>query len=217
VACCCDSEYACAADGQFTVQRAARDLDSYRANGPGVTTRMLRDGLIAAGPISGSLLDIGAGIGALTFELLARGISQAIAVDASSAYIATASQEADKRGIAQAIRFVRGDFLDVARELQPATIVTLDRVICCYPSYQRLLAEVLRHAKRLVALSYPRDVWYVHAGNALENAGRRVRRRPFRTFVHPVPQLERIIAEAGFTRAVRKQTATWCADIYARS
>jgi SAM-dependent methyltransferase len=217
MACCCGSEYACGADGQFTVKRATRDLDSYRSKGPGVTTGLLRDGLTAAGAVSGSLLDIGSGIGALTFELLARGVSQAVDVDASSAYIASASQEADTRGVAKAIRFVQGDFLDVARELPPATIVTLDRVICCYPSYDRMLAEVLRHAERYLALSYPRDAWYVHAGNALENAGRRIRGRSFRTFVHPVLEMERIIVEAGFTRAVRKQTATWCADVYAKS
>ena len=214
---CCGSEYACGADRQFSDERAARDLESYRTKGPGVTTRLLRDGLTAAGPLSGSLLDIGAGIGALTFELLARGVSQAVHVDASSAYIASASQEAENRGVAKAIRFVQVDFLEVAPELPPATIVTLDRVICCYPAYQRLLAEALRHTERYLALSYPRDVWYVHAGNALENAGCRMRRRPFRTFVHLVSQIERIIAEAGFTRAVRNQTATWRADVYAKS
>jgi SAM-dependent methyltransferase len=202
---------------QFTTKRAAQDLDGYRAKGPGVTTRMLRDGLIAAGPISGSVLDIGSGIGAMTFELIASGVSQAVDVDASSAYIATASQEAARRDLTQSIRFVRGDFLDVATELPPATIVTLDRVICCYPSYARLLTEVLRHAERFIALSYPRDLWYVHAANTLSNIGRRLRRRPFRTFVHPVTEMERIIADAGFTRVARKQTATWCADVYARS
>src|SRR5690349_21230772 len=127
---CCD--YASTADDQFDARRAAQDLEGYRTKGPGVTTRLLRDGLTAAGPLSGSLLDIGTGIGALTFELLARGISHAIAVDASSAFIATASQEAMKRDLIQSIRFVNGDFVEVAHELPPVTIVTLDRVICCY-------------------------------------------------------------------------------------
>lgn len=213
--CCCD-EYACAADEQFTVQRAARDLKDYRTKGPGVTTRLLIEGLAAAGPIGGSLLDIGAGIGVLAFELVARGATPAISVDASAAFVSVAMQEAERRGHGTATRFVHADFLQVAQALPTATTVTLDRVVCCYPRYESLLTEALRHAERYFALSYPRDVWYVRTGNTVENVGRRLRRRSFRTFVHPVAQIERIIGQAGFTRLARRQTATWCADVYAR-
>src|SRR5439155_17533458 len=123
---------------------------------------------------------------------------RAIAVDASSAYLTAASNEAARRGRSEAIRFVHGDLLTVASQLPAATIVTLDRVICCYPRYAPLLEESLRHAERCFAFSYPRDVWYVHWGVAAENAVCRLRRNPFRAFVHPVERMTHTIQRAGF-------------------
>jgi cyclopropane fatty-acyl-phospholipid synthase-like methyltransferase len=52
----------------------------------------------------GILLDVGCGIGALTFELLERGMNQAVAVNASAAYLAAASEEAARRGASAAIQ-----------------------------------------------------------------------------------------------------------------
>src|SRR5262245_15809370 len=124
VTCSC-GEYAAVVEEQFGRQRAADDLAAYRGKGPGATTKLLRDGLVAGGAIEGSLLDVGAGVGVLTFELLARGVTRATSVDASAAYVAAATEEAARRGCGEAIRFVHGDFLQVAPQLPPATIVTL--------------------------------------------------------------------------------------------
>ncbi|MCA1650068.1 MAG: class I SAM-dependent methyltransferase, partial [Acidobacteria bacterium] len=158
----CCSGFGDVAEGQFNEQKARSELTRYRDAGPGSTTRLLRDLLAETSPVDGLLiLDIGSGIGALAFELLEHGAGRAIAVDASSAYLAAAAEEAERRGHTGGIQFVRGDFLDVAGQLPATPVVTLDRVICCYPWYARLLEESLRHAERCFAFSYPRDVWYV--------------------------------------------------------
>jgi magnesium-protoporphyrin O-methyltransferase len=167
--------------------------------------------------LEGVLLDVGSGIGGLTFELLDRGIGRAIAVDASSAYLAAASDEAVRRGRSEAIQFVHGDVLNVASQLPGATVVTLDRVICCYPLFEPLLEASLRHAERCFAFSYPRDVWYVHGGVAAENGVRRLRRNPFRAFVHPAERMTDLIQRAGFKLTARRQTWQWCAEVYVRS
>jgi 2-polyprenyl-3-methyl-5-hydroxy-6-metoxy-1,4-benzoquinol methylase len=44
------------------------------------------------------VLDIGGGLGILSLELLDAGFSRAVVVDASSAYLAAASEEATRRG-----------------------------------------------------------------------------------------------------------------------
>jgi SAM-dependent methyltransferase len=212
--CCC--EFACAVDTQFTRKKAARELASYRKSGPGITTTFLRDGLAKAGLTSGSLLDVGAGVGALTFELLDRGIRSAVAVDASGPYLAAAIEEAARRERSNALRFVHGDFVEVAATLAPADVVTLDRVVCCYPDCRPLLNEAVRHATRGFALSYPRERSFVKFGVRIENAVRRLRSNPFRTFVHPVAEMERVIRGAGFVLASRHQTTAWAADLYAR-
>jgi hypothetical protein len=94
--------------------------------------------------------------------------------------------------------FIHADFVSVASELPAATLVTLDRVVCCYTSYESLLNAALSHAQRVLAPSYPRDVWYVREGVRLENAERRLTKNSFRTFVHPAGQMEKVIRSAGF-------------------
>lgn len=213
---CCCSGVAAAVDGHFTQKRAAADLAEYRAHGPASTTRLLLAGLANAGPLRGRLLDIGSGIGVLTFELLERGLAGAVGVDLSSAYVATASEEAERRGRNDRTRFVQGDFLDVAGELPTADVVTLDRVVCCYPEYERLLTESARRAVRSFALSYPRGVWYVRMWIGLENLMRRLRGNPFRAFVHSPVAMQYLIRRAGFELAFQGGTWKWCADVYLR-
>jgi SAM-dependent methyltransferase len=212
---CCPA-FECAADHQFNEKKATEELTRYRAKGPGPTTRLLQQGLEQAGTLSGTLLDIGSGIGSLTFGLLERGVTYAVAVDASSAYNAVARQEAARLGRTDAVRFVHADFVSVASELPAATLVTLDRVVCCYPSYEALLNAAVRHAEQSFALSYPRDTWYARFAVMLENAQRRLRKNPFRTFVHPAARMERLIRSAGFELSTRQETWMWSVDVYTR-
>jgi hypothetical protein len=143
-------------------------------------------------------------------------MAKAVAVDASSAYVAAAKEEAGRRDVADAVQFVHGDFVTIASQVQAATVVTLDRVVCCYRSFALLLQGALRHAERYIALSYPRDVWFVRAGVALENGGRQLTRNPFRTFVHSAGGMGEVIAQAGFELVSRRETLTWAADVYVR-
>jgi magnesium-protoporphyrin O-methyltransferase len=212
----CCSTFETAATRQFSERKAAGDLQQYRKKGPGATTRLLLDGIAAAGPLDGSVLDVGSGVGSLTFELLGRGITRAVAVDASSAYIGAAREEASRRGRAGAITFVHADFVAAESQLPQATIVVLDRVVCCYPEYEPLLEAALRHAERCVALSYPRDNWYGRLVCRLENLQRRITGNAFQTFVHPGRDMERIITGAGFQRSSRRTTWLWAIDVYTR-
>lgn len=211
---CCSFEDV--AERHFDSRKAAKELAHYRKRGPGDTTRMLRDGIRGACGVGGGVLDIGAGIGALTFELLHIGMTHAVAVDASPAYLATAREEARRRGLQDAARFIHGDFLRVVVELAPAAVVTLDRVVCCYPWYHQLLQESVRLAERCFALSYPRARWYVRAAIALENGQRRLASNPFRTYIHDPEAMAHVIREAGFELASRHETWTWSVDVYAK-
>jgi SAM-dependent methyltransferase len=213
---CCCSNIGAAVDRQFSEKRAAKDLAQYRAKGPASTTRLLLAGLAQAGAEHGTLLDVGSGVGTLTFELISRGIASAVGIDLSSAYVATAANEASRRGQLTSTRFVQGNFVDLASELPSADIVTLDRVICCYPDCGGLLDESLGHADRYVALSYPRDLLYVRAWVTFQNVMRQMLRDPFRTFVHSAEAMENRIRRAGFVLVNRSYTLTWCADVYTR-
>jgi SAM-dependent methyltransferase len=212
----CCSPFDDVAGRQFDANTVAGEVAGYRKNGPGPTTRLLRDGLVTAGMVNGVLLDIGAGFGALAFELLDRGSARAIAVDASAAYLGAGEAEAARRDRAERIRFVHGDFVDLAATLPVADVVTLDRVVCCYPDLEPLLARSAEHATRALALSYPRAAWYARAAMGADNLKRRFTRNSFRTFVHPPARIERLIRDAGFRLASRRETWIWSMDVFVR-
>lgn len=189
-------------------------MKRYREKGPGPTTRLLVEGIARADALGGTVLDVGSGVGGLTFALLERGATHVVAVDASQAYVEAARDEAEQRGQADAIRFVHADFVEAASQIPSASIVALDRVVCCYPSCDLLLGAALKHSERCLALSYPRDVWYVRLGMMFENGQRWLARNPFRTFVHPIAPMENTIRGAGFRLSSRHETWIWSADVY---
>lgn len=212
---CCRYQFDDAAERHFTAEKVAKEVERYRRKGAGPTTRLLRDGLAKSGLIQGTLLDIGGGVGALTFELLERGMAAAVVVEASSAYLDAAAAEAKRRRQISSVRFLHGDFVGIADSVSAASVVTLDRVVCCYPDYEPLLKQSLERADRAFALSYPRDRWYVRAAMGLENA-LRSRKSAFSTFVHPAARMREVIENRGFELVSRATTLVWSADVYVK-
>ncbi len=211
---CCPSFWT--ANGRhFSDAVARRDLERYRTGGLDATTRLLRDAILSAGN-GKTVLDVGAGIGALGFELLAAGADRVTVVEAAPAYVAAAQEEAARRNVTQRVDIVHGDFVTVAPDVTTADVVTMDRVVCCYPAYRSLLEAAARHSRRLLAFSYPRDRWFVRAAVGLQNLVRAVERNPFRGFVHSAPAMEAVLAEHGFRRTHRRETLKWSADLYTR-
>ena len=94
--------------------------------------------------------------------------------------------------------------------------MALDRVVCCYPSFAPLLEASARHATRCLAISYPRDVWYMRGAVVVDNALRRLRGESFRTFVHPADRMVAIVERCGLTLAARRRTPVWSADVFVR-
>ena len=214
MACC--STYCTTTQRQFTSRRAARQLARYRRKGPDATTRLLRDLLTTTSSTGGALLDIGAGIGVLTFELLHAGFDRATAIDASSAYAVVGREEAARKGLSARIDWLEGDVVDLAPQLPVADVVTLDRVVCCYPAYAPLVTAALEHAGEAVGLSYPRDRWYVRAVMAFDNAVRWLRGDAFRTFVHAPTSMSALLHAGGFQLVGRRITVAWSVDVYAK-
>jgi SAM-dependent methyltransferase len=215
--CCSGGARYAEAERQFGPAIAARDLERYRRKGPDATSRLLLNAVL--GQVNGatSLLDIGAGVGVLDFELLANGVSSATLVDASPAYLDAAGREAESRQVADRLRCVVGDFAVLADGIESADVVTMHRVVCCYPDHASLLHSAAAHARRVFALSYPRDRWYIRFWLALKNARRRLFGNPFRTFVHAPVDMETLVTRNGFVRVHRSRTFVWSVDVYART
>lgn len=163
------------------------------------------------------MLDIGAGVGAVHISLLEAGALAAIDVDASREYLATARSEAERRGLAGRVEYRYGDVVELADELQPAEIVTLDSVICCYPYLEPLLSAATRSGPRLVGITYPRDVWWMRAFMRLYNLVHAVRRSPARYFIHRHADVERWMGGAGYTSAHEGGIRVWRVVLYRRA
>ena len=210
---CCAS----ACESQFDRKRAARELKNYRAHGPAhPTTRAMIHLLRRAGVDGSTLLDIGAGIGAIQYDLLEAGVREVTAVDASSAYQQAARAEAEQRGVSARIQFRLGDFVTLAPQVAAADIVTLDRVVCCYPDMEPLVRLSAERCRRLYGLSYPRYRWPVRAVISTENAFRRMSRNPFRSFVHSPVVMDQLLTALGFKLQSKARTFAWEIVVYVR-
>lgn len=200
----------------FDRKEADKDLAAYRKKGPAASTQMLVDAIVSQGVDGGSLLDIGGGVGAIQNELLKAGIETAVSVDASSAYARVAMQEAERQGHTDRISRHHGDFVDAAPNIEDADIVTLDRVICCYHDVQKLVGLSSQKAKRLYAVVFPRENMLSKLGFGVFNLYFRLRRSPFRIFVHSTSVIEGLIEANGLRRQSSRKTRMWQVMVYSR-
>jgi hypothetical protein len=58
-------------------------------------------------------------------------------------------------------------FAVLAGKLPDADVVTLNRVVCCYPDAEALLGAAAARTQQVLAFTYPRDRWYVRSMFAL--------------------------------------------------
>ncbi len=200
----------------FDQKTAARDLKSYRKKGPDKSTRLLIEALKAEDVTGATLLDIGGGIGAIQHELLQAGIRQAIDVDASPAYIEAARTEAERQGHAERVIYHRGNFVELADEIEAVNIVTLDRAICCYPDMPVLVGASAKLAQNLYGLVYPRDTWWLKLAARLLNGVMWLQRNPFRFFVHPSEAVNQVISHHGLELRFYRRTFFWQIVVYGR-
>ena len=207
----------CCGANVFGKRQAKRQLSRYHQRGPDGTTRMLIDALAAEGVDGLSLLDIGGGIGAIALELFKSGVTTATEVDASPAYISTADAEAKRQGLTDRVECREGDFVALAAELPSAGIVTLDRVICCYPDMRALVGRSAAKAGKLYGAVYPRDRWWLNAAVTPANLLLRLLRNPIRFYVHRTAEVDALIRDQGLAPRFHRNAGFWQVAIYARS
>src|SRR5207248_11622184 len=126
---------------------------------------------------------------------LKRGAARATDVDISSAYISAAQSVSEKLGLRDKVTYLLADFAREADQAPAADVVILHRVVCCYPNMPQLITLAAQHTQRLLALSFPRPVWYMRLFGKLINLGMWLTRSGFRFYVHP-PENIRATAEA---------------------
>jgi 2-polyprenyl-3-methyl-5-hydroxy-6-metoxy-1,4-benzoquinol methylase len=209
----------CGCDGlewMFDRGTSERDRARYRRQGADRTTRMLLDMIRSTGAEGATILDIGGGIGVIDQELLKAGARHATMVDVSHAYLAVAREEARDAGLLERIDFRQGDFVTRASETDPADIVTLDRVVCCYPDADALVRSSSSRARHVYGLVLPRDRVLIRAAIAAYNVTLWLRRKAYRAYVHSNAAIDQLVAENGLQRRSDGGTFVWRVVLYER-
>jgi magnesium-protoporphyrin O-methyltransferase len=163
------------------------------------------------------VLEIGGGVGELGVELARRGAGSVTTVELSTSYDEEARRLAAEAGVAGR---VRRRIVDVAADpdgVEPADLVVLHRVVCCYPDHERLLGAAADLCRSRLAFSHPPRNAVSRAFVAGQNAGFALSRNEFRTFAHPPGAMVAVLEGRGMNVAARLKGRIWQAKGLART
>jgi magnesium-protoporphyrin O-methyltransferase len=97
-------------------------------------------------------------------------------------------------------------------------VVTLDKVICCYPDMPALVRASADKADAVYAITVPRDGAWTRGVMACFNwFMRNVLRKQFQAFIHPHREIDGACAERELALSERDHGLFWCVRIYRRA
>lgn len=202
----------CGRPGYQTVfsDRFARHVArTYRKRGLDRTQRRMVSFLTDRGIKEASVLEIGGGVGEMQIELLSRGAREATNLEISRSYEAQAVALLDRSGMTDRVTRRFTDIATSPEEVEPADVVVLHRVVCCYPDYERLLSAAASHAKRLLVYSHPPRDPLRRMMISCENLLHRLRGNDFRAFVHPPAAMIEAAQAQGLSVSYRYRGMSW--------
>jgi magnesium-protoporphyrin O-methyltransferase len=112
------------------------------------------------------------------------------------------------------VEYRYGDVVELAGDLPPVDIVTLDSVVCCYPYLPALLRAALTPRPRLVGMIYPRDVWWMLLYMRLYNLVHALRRRSVGYFAYRHRDVRALMSEAGYSEVHDGGSSPWRVVLY---
>jgi SAM-dependent methyltransferase len=211
---CCDADLdRIGSDGRWWES----DLARLREHGPRDETAELLAAVLREDVSDATVIDVGAGVGAVHLALLEAGAARAVDVDASKEYLAAAREEAERRGVVDRVEYRHGDVVELAPSLPAADVVVADSVVCCYPFVDRLIGAFVIGRPRVVGLSYANDRWWLRAAMHLMNRIWTIRRKPDHWYVHRHATVDRLMRGAGYEVAHDGGPWYWRVVVYRRS
>jgi magnesium-protoporphyrin O-methyltransferase len=163
-----------------------------------------------------TVLEIGGGVGEIHLELLRAGAASATALELSPAYDAEAGRLLAEAGLSGRVDRRLVDIAADPTAVGAADIVVLNRVVCCYPDYARLLGAAADHALRYLVFSHPPRNWLSRAVIGTQNLGLRLSRSRFRVFAHPPAAMRGVLADHGLHPVGTPSGRTWQVEALAR-
>jgi magnesium-protoporphyrin O-methyltransferase len=203
---CCDhDDYQSVFSGRFARRQSRR----YHRRGLTPAAEGIVGFATSRGIVDATVLEIGGGVGQVHVELLRRGAAHVTNLEISQNYEAEAARLLEEVGMTDR---VTRRFLDIAQApdaVEPADVVVLHRVVCCYPDYAKLLTIAARHARRTLVFSYPAANIINRLQFGAENLYRRLTGSDFRAFIHPPASMVRAAESDRMVVTYRRHAWDW--------
>jgi magnesium-protoporphyrin O-methyltransferase len=199
----------------FSKRLARRDARRYRRKGLDETARLIVDGLTDRGVADATVLEVGGGVGAIDIELLKAGAREATVVELSEEYDEEAGRLLAESQLEGRVARRHGDFVELGDRVAPADVVVMHRVVCCYPDPEALVGEAALHARRLLALSFPRENWWIRAGWSIVDVWFRLVYR-FESYIHAHRRILGAATRAGFRPVHEHSGRLWHVTVLER-
>jgi hypothetical protein len=181
----------------------------YRKKGLDATARRMVEFLEERGIEGATVLEIGGGVGEIQIELLKAGASHVVNLELSPAYDEEAERLLHESALDGKAERRLHDIAVDPEGVEPADIVLLHRVVCCYPDYERLLGAAAQRALRFLVFSYPPRNPLTRLFISAENLVFRLMRREYRSFAHPPAAMLGVLAERGLRPTFAHHTLVW--------
>ena len=203
-------------DRVFDEATARDDAKRYLKRGLDGSARQVVDALLKQGVTGSSVLEIGSGAGGLHLDLLKSGAARATSVDLAPAYLDASKGVAARLGLSERIDYRLLEFARRADEVSESDVVVMNRVVCCYPDMPALVEPAAQHARRLLALVFPRDVWWMRLGGRVLNAWMTLTRSAFRFFLHSPDAIVATVRKNGLAPVFEKRSGPWQIVVFRR-
>lgn len=203
--CCNTRDYS-----RFFGKRFARKVaKKYRKRGLDKTSQLLVGFLRERGVDGATVLEIGGGVGEIEIDLLKAGAARTINLELSEEYDEEARRLAGEEGVSDRMERRIHDIAAAPEAVEPADVVVLHRVVCCYPDYERLLDAAADHARGALVFSYPPRNLASRAFLSVFNAFMWLTRSDFRSFAHPPAAMLAVLDRKGLRRTYAHHGLVW--------
>jgi len=217
MSCCCMPDRA-AVEGtnEFFNTQARRLEKQFKKKGLRKEQKYLAEAIRHSGIDDAEILEIGCGVGGLHLSLLKDGAAKATGFDISEKMIATARKLANEMGLQERTQYWRGDFVAMHENAPMVDVAVLDKVICCYENAPELIARSTAKTRRVYAVCYPRENFFVRLMFRNAKYLLKLFRQTFHPYYHEPQRVQQWIAATGFEKVYEKETMVWLVQVFRR-
>jgi 16S rRNA G966 N2-methylase RsmD len=193
----------------FGARFAKRMAARYRKRGLEATERAIVELITQVGVQGATVLEIGGGVGGIQLELLRRGAASATNLELSPGYESEAAALIEEGGFGGRVQRRLVDIAMDPTAVEPADVVVLHRVVCCYADVTKLLGAAADHARHQLVFSHPPRNAVSRVVVATQNLLFRLGGRDFRTFAHSPDTMLAVLAEHGLQLRAAHSGRVW--------